>query len=148
MNSRGITAIVDASVFILLIGIAAAFVGITLGDPGEESTVQDPAVLLDRLMSAKVSAEDIGMEPGFEKSVPMYRLAYDSLRLEDGCFAAYLERILEEVYPWDGAFGCTMECGGHSVSIGKAGIDAWMGCTKTYQTGRSTDLNIVLYVYR
>ena len=147
MNRKGFTAAFDAAMFIVLIGIAANIIAVCLAHPDDGVDLQEPSDVLERVFSAKLDCEDIGMdEPRGRMS--MNRMAYVSLSAGDGCFTSYLESILSQTYPWPGSYGVDISW---SKGYEKLGIEAdgpWRVVEKDFQSGYADDLHIVLRIYR
>ena len=147
MNRRGITALFDAAMFIVLIGIAANIIALTESPQEEKPDVQDPAEVLERVLQARLDPDDIGVD-AVSYRMPMNRLAYASLLAGDGCFMDYLEGVLREIYPWTGAYHLTVSCQGITEERGSGGPDVWKSSDKTFQTGYGTEIGMRLEIYR
>ena len=148
MNRKGFTALVDAAFFIALIGIATTIIVQTIDTGDADPDVQNPSSVLDEVFDGKVRYTDLGIEIDTNLKASMPRVAYVSLALEDGRFEEYVTRILDTVYPWENAYHLTVQSSKGSIEAGDEGTEVWMTCEKTYQTGFSDDLRVVLTLYR
>lgn len=148
MNRRGISALTDAVVFIAIIAVAANILLSVPGyvDPGSE--VQDPSEVLERVMASKMDYSDIGMVIDAEWKVPVSRLAYISICKGDGAFKDYLSGVLGSVYPWDSSFHFTVTCSKGTEEAGIVSGICWKEVTRTYESGYSDPITVVLRVYR
>ena len=147
MNRRGITAMFDALMFIVLIGVAANIVAATSIHADDAPGVQDPSDVLDAMFSARLDPQDLGID-AVEMRTSATLLAYVSLLSDDGCFMQYAGSILNGAYPWDGAYRFEISWSGGTERIGSESDRPWMTAERTYPTGYGEDLVVKLTLYR
>ena len=147
MNRRGITAMFDALMFIVLIGVAANIIAAASIHAEGSPEVQDPSDVLDSMFTARLDPGDLGIVT-VDMRMPLSRLAYVSFLSDDGRFMAYADAILRDIYPWPGAYLLVVSWSGGTESAGKASDDVWMSAERTYPTGYGEDLTVRLTLYR
>ena len=146
MNRKGFTAVFDAAMFIVLIGIAANIMAASLALSHDEVEVQEPSDVLERIFSARLYCSDIGMEEP-EGRMSMNRMAYVSLSASDGHFLEYADSVLRDLYPWPGSYGMDISWSGGSESIGRTDEGAWRTAEKVFESGYADDLKVELRIY-
>lgn len=118
VNRKGFTAIIDAGFFIVLLGIAVLLLS-QAGVSSEENNIQDISESCDIIFESKVKSTEFGFE-GDERIMALCDLTAASLSLEDGNAKAYLEELLNELYPWNDAYGMQLTYGEHTAEINPA----------------------------
>ena len=145
MNGKGFTAIFDAAMVMVLLGIAVNIIAVA-SEPETERDIQEPGDVLERVFYSRIDCSDIGMEESFGR-MPMNRLAYVSLSSGDGFFIRYIEDVLSEIYPWPGSYGLDVSWSSGEESIGIADGEPWRTSEKVFESGYADDLRITLRVY-
>jgi len=145
MNGKGFTAIFDAAMVMVLLGIAVNIIAIA-SEPGTERDIQEPGDVLERVFYSRIDCKDIGMDESLGR-MPMNRLAYVSLSSGDGLFLGYMEDVLSAVYPWPESYGLDVSWSSGEESIGVGGGEPWRTSEKVFESGYADDLRITLRVY-
>ncbi|AGI47972.1 hypothetical protein TALC_00979 [Thermoplasmatales archaeon BRNA1] len=148
MNRRGITGVVDAVAFIVLIGLAAALLGNALADEsGSADDVVPPSEVCSSVFQSRVRACDIGMNLDDPVMHPFPMLAAASIRTGDGAASAYLKGILDTVYPWKGAYFLKMSFREVEETTGTDKGPGDLSFRSQYSAGFGGVVNVVLEVY-
>lgn len=101
MDRRGMSAVADAVMFIMLISIAAGMMAAWQSHDGEPD-LTEPSEIVETVFAGRVAYSDLGIEGSPGGIAPMNRVAYVSLGNGDGRFADLLEKALAHVYQWEG----------------------------------------------
>ena len=144
MNRRGFTALFDASMVMILLGIAVSIIAVTVSSE-QDYEIQEPGDVLEKVFYARLDTSYIGMEP--QDRMAMNRMAYVSLTSHDGRFMDYMQDVLSAVYPWEGSYGMDVSWSGGSESIGISGGEPWRTSEKTFESGYADDMHITLRIY-
>lgn len=144
MNRKGITAIVDAAVFIVLISLAVTL----LSQYSEDSEEHDSrlAETCDGLMAAELRTDDLGYWslPGQMKFTDIWGI---SLMFGDRKGTEFTERCFDAIYPWADTYGFQVAYGDYSEISGKTG-DGWReSVTRTYPLIFGGELTLTVYLY-
>lgn len=105
----------DAGFFIILIGIAVILLSQS-GSAQDRNEIQDISESCDVIFGSKVDSEDFGFA-GDNRAMTLSDLVSASLLLDDGKAEKYLKQILNDLYPWQNAYGLEIRYEGHSLSI-------------------------------
>ncbi len=143
MDRKGFTAIMDAGFFIILIGIAVILLSQS-GSANDKNEIQDISESCDIIFGSKVSSEDFGFA-GDDRVISLSDLVSASLLLDDGKAETYLKQILNDLYPWQNAYGLEIMYEGHSLLINSNGNGEQ--CVKrTYTVEFGGTLGVVLKI--
>lgn len=145
MNRKGITAIMDAAFFIILIALA-----VSLLSQYSEGTVDHDNGLADNcenLMLSELLPGDIGYEGewGLMKFTDLWAV---SLTLKDGRGTEFAELYLSEMYPWADTYGLMVSYGDASEISGKTGNGWKESVTRSYPVTFGGEIVLTVYLYQ
>ena len=90
-SKKGMTAMIDAMIFIVVMGLAVAALCYYYEDNSNENDASD---IVDRLFHSKITIDDI-MDENDSKIMPLSDLVAASMVIGDGAAASYLEKVMD-----------------------------------------------------
>jgi len=131
-NKKGMTAMIDAMIFIVVMGLAVAALCYIQSDNDNENDASD---IVDRLFHSKMRIDDI-MEEDDSKVMPLSDLVAASMIIGDGAAASYLRETMD----------CLMNRpGSYSMHIVYKGIETNIGSGEGVPVSSTSRDIIVLY---
>jgi hypothetical protein len=131
-SKKGMTAMIDAMIFIVVMGLAVAALCYIQDDRNSENDASD---IVDRLFHSKMRIDDI-IEENDSKVMPLSDLVAASMIIGDGAAASYLEETLD----------CLMNRpDSYSMRIVYKGIETNIGSGEGIPTSSTSRDIIVLY---
>ena len=147
LNRRGITAVVDAMFFIILIGMAVSVISHTIQEDVQLSRSDHPSDVCDAVFMSDITADDYGFDSSDGKIMSVADLTAISVASGDDRSKAYLEGILDELYPWKDAYTLTVAYGDSICTLGTGYGVPSEGCTAEYALSFGGSLRVHLDVY-
>ena len=151
MSKRGVTAVVDAMFFILLIEMAVTVIAVA-NTAGDESGGGDASEVCDAIMMSNITLADFGFDPGDKTVHPVADMIAASMVLKDGNAADYLSKVLRQLYPRNGGYRMTVgltdrEGGSRTLAVGSGNGDAEAEYSGAYAVtfGGKLDVRLELY---
>ncbi|MCL1978879.1 MAG: hypothetical protein FWG60_01800 [Methanomassiliicoccaceae archaeon] len=127
-NRRGITAMVDAMIFIIILGIAvSAMFSLSGGDLKEN----DASSISDIVFSSKLRACDL-IDTEESGLISMPDIIAFRILTGEGCATEYIEGILDSLMKRPGSFSLDIDYQGNTIKIGSGKGDAISGSVKEY----------------
>ncbi|MDR0309722.1 MAG: hypothetical protein LBH88_03070 [Candidatus Methanoplasma sp.] len=142
-NRKGLTAMVDAMIFIVVIGLAvSAFFAFS----GDESAPNDASAISDSIFSAKVRINDTvdTQETGL---VSLPDMAAFHIMTGDGSVMDYIESIMESLMQRPDSYSLSIEYSDNTVTIGRDKGDAVSGSVKEYTVTYGGSIRVDLRLY-
>jgi len=141
-NKKGLTAMVDAMIFIVILGLAASAMFAFNGDDPEPN---DASSITDSIFSSKLRACDV-IDTNDSRLIGMPDIAALCILTEDDNIKDYLGSILDSLLQRPGSYSLSIDYMGESVTIGSGKGEAVSGSVKefivTYGGTITVDLNI------
>ena len=97
MDRKGLTGIVDAMFFIIIMEAALAVV--VLADGSEDSDAEDASEIADAVMMGNITMADFGMEDSDGRPYPVPDLIAVSLSRNDGMAERWLSETMCQIFP-------------------------------------------------
>jgi hypothetical protein len=131
-SKKGMTAMIDAMIFIVVMGLAVATLCYIQNDNDYENDASD---IIDRLFHSKMRIDDV-MNEDDSKIMPLSDLVAASVIIGDGAAASYLEETMD----------CLMNRpDSYSMRIVYKGIETSIGSGEGIPTSSTSRDIIVLY---
>ncbi|MCL2295551.1 MAG: hypothetical protein FWC29_00500 [Methanomassiliicoccaceae archaeon] len=142
-NKKGMTAMVDAMIFIVVLGIA---VSALFAYSGEEPVSTDATSVSESIFSAKLHICDL-TEIDDSGLISMPDAVAFSILTGDKKAIEYIKSILDSLTHRPKAYCLTIDYRGETVKIGETGGDPVSGSTKEYTVTYGGSITVDLKFY-
>lgn len=127
-NKRGLTAMVDAMIFIVVMGLAVAAI---FAFSGDDHTPNDASSITDNIFSAKLKACDlVDTEESGLISIP--DMVAFHIIISNGMVIDYIESILDSVMQRPDSYRLDVSYHGETISIGSGRGDPVSSSAKEF----------------
>ena len=142
-NKRGMTAMVDAMIFIVIIGLAVTAM---FSFNNNEKGTNDASSMLESIFTAKIRTNDL-IEADESGIVGIPDMVAVFILTGEGTVIDYIKEILDSAMQRDGAYYMEIEYQGRTVSIGTDKGDPISGSVKEFTVtyGGSIRTSLMLY---
>jgi hypothetical protein len=142
-NKKGMTAMIDAMIFIVIIGIAVSAIFALTGD---EPAANDASSISDSIFSAKLRTCDL-VETDDSRLVSMPDMMAFYILTGEGDAANYIESILDSLMQRPHSYSLSICYSGNTIVIGDGLGDAVSSSVKEFTVtyGGTVTANLSLY---
>lgn len=145
-DRRGITAVVDAMIFIVLMGLAVTVITLADEHPAEQPG-QEAAELSDAVFLGGVTAAEFGLDAEGARVYAVADLTAAALRLENDAAEAYLAQLLDAACGRPAAYRLVCSYGDGSLTVGTGGGALRSGFEGEYSLEYGGVLHVLLQLF-
>ncbi|MDD4222298.1 MAG: hypothetical protein WCQ63_01750 [Methanomethylophilus sp.] len=143
-DRRAITAVVDAMIFIILMGLAVAVISLTDGPP--PGPTQEAADVADAVFLGNATPAEYGLDAD-GGAYTIADLTAASLTLDDGSAETFLTQVLDAACGRPNTYSLTVTAPGGTLTLGSGCGTPVSGYKTDYLLTYGGDLHVVLELY-